>query len=243
MDARSATVSRRRLPAAPQRLGRVGVLLAVGLVTCPGVRADPPASPPSYRFGVVPQHTAAELAARWTPLLRYLSDKTGLRLEFRTARDIPSFERRAVQGEYDFVYLNPFQYILFREKVGYRALARERASGLRGIVVVRADAPYRRLRDLEDRALAFPAPSAFAASLVTRAQFRAQGVRIHHASWPRTIRCITESPTACSRVVAAFSTPSSGSTPRCAPGCACCGPRRNTCRMRSPRTRACRRPR
>jgi len=180
MDATSPTALRCGLSATFHRLLGLGVLLAVaGPGMCPGARADTlSAASPAYTFGVVPQHAATELAARWTPLLRYLSGKTGLPLEFHTARDIPTFEQRMVQGEYDFAYLNPFQYALFQEKVGYRLLAREHIRGLRGIVVVRADAPYRRLRDLADRSLAFPAPSAFAASLVTRAEFRTQGIRI-----------------------------------------------------------------
>ena len=95
----------------------------------------------TYSLGIVPQHKAADLAARWVPLLQYLSARTGLHVEFRTARDIPTFEQQLAQGEYDFAYMNPFQYVLFQQKSGYRALARQRAYGLRGIVVVRADSP------------------------------------------------------------------------------------------------------
>ncbi|MBI3574604.1 MAG: phosphate/phosphite/phosphonate ABC transporter substrate-binding protein [Gammaproteobacteria bacterium] len=131
----------------------------------------------TYSFGIVPQHKAANLAAWWVPLLQYLSARTDLQFEFRTARDIPTFEQQLAQGEYDFAYMNPFQYVLFQQKSGYRALARQRAHGLRGIVVVRADSPYRTLQDLEGQALAFPAPGAFAASLLTRAQLRAEGIR------------------------------------------------------------------
>ena len=132
----------------------------------------------TYSFGIVPQHKATDLAARWVPLLQHLSTRTGLHIEFRTARDIPTFERQLAAGEHDFAYMNPFQYVLFQQKSGYRALVRQRTHGLRGIVVVRADSSYRTLQDLEGQALAFPAPSAFAASIVTRAQLRAEGIRI-----------------------------------------------------------------
>lgn len=177
MDAMSPTISRHRF-AAPLRRLFLGVWV-VTLWAPAGIRADMSRDTgPVYTLGVVPQHTATDLAARWAPLLHYLEEKTGLRLVFRTGRDVPTFELRAAQGEYDFVYLNPFQYTLFQKKVGYRALAREHARGLRGVIVVHADAPYGGLRDLKDHVLAFPAPSAFAASLVTRAQFRAQGIPI-----------------------------------------------------------------
>jgi phosphonate transport system substrate-binding protein len=177
MDAMSPAVPRHRFAVLlrPLFLGVLAVALWVPACLWADASRD---TRPVYTLAVVPRHPATDLAARWTPLLRYLEGKTGLRLVFRTGRDVPTFELRAVQGEYDFVYLNPFQYTLFQQKVGYRALAREHARGLRGVVVVRADAPYRGLRDLKDHVLAFPAPSAFAASLVTRAQFRTQNIRI-----------------------------------------------------------------
>lgn len=132
----------------------------------------------TYTVGIVPQHKAVDLATRWVPLLKYLSARTGLRLEFRTARDIPTFERQLLQGEYDFAYMNPFHYVMLQKKAGYHALVRERDRGLRGIIVVRADANHKHLRELEGQVLAFPAPAAFAASLVTRAHLRAEGIRI-----------------------------------------------------------------
>ncbi len=139
--------------------------------------ADSPAR--VYTFGVVPQHKAADLAARWTPLLRHLSRKTGVRFEFRTARDISTFEQRLARGEFDVAYMNPFHYTVFHRQPGYRAFAREKSSGLRGVLVVRDDASYRRLEDLSGQTLAFPAPGAFAASLIPRAQLRAAGVRVN----------------------------------------------------------------
>lgn len=143
--------------------------------------ADTPSTVPAtrtYTFGIVPQHKASDLAERWVPLLQYLSARTGLPLEFRTARDIPTFERQLLRGEYDFAYMNPFHYVMLQQKAGYRVLARERERGLRGIIVVRAGANQKHLRDLEGQTLAFPAPAAFAASLVTRAHLRAEGIRI-----------------------------------------------------------------
>ena len=224
---------------------RTAILIAVGwfvfFPTTASAAEIPSKTVPArtYSLGIVPQHKAADLAARWVPLLQYLSARTGLHVEFRTARDIPTFEQQLAQGEYDFAYMNPFQYVLFQQKSGYRALARQRAYGLRGIVVVRADSPYRTLRDLEGQALAFPAPSAFAASILTRAQLRAEGVRTtpsfvvsHDSVYYGVVN----------RLFAGGGgrrKPWTGSIPRCARNCACSGPRPNTRRTRSRRMRAC----
>ena len=175
------------MPLVAQRYSRCATIAAIFIAagafvffpTATGAAGIPPQTIPArtYSFSIVPQHKAADLAARWVPLLQHLGARTGLRLEFRTARDIPTFEQQLAQGEYDFAYMNPFQYVLFQQKSGYRTLARQRTHSLRGIVVVRADSSYRTLQDLEGQALAFPAPSAFAASIVTRAQLRAESIR------------------------------------------------------------------
>ena len=48
----------------------------------------------TLRFGIVPQQSATVLATNWTPIMRYLSEATGDNIEFATAPDIPSFEKR-----------------------------------------------------------------------------------------------------------------------------------------------------
>ena len=99
----------------------------------------------TYSLGIVPQHKSRRSRGALGPAAAgYLSARTGLHVEFRTARDIPTFEQQLAQGEYDFAYRNPFQYVLFQQKSGYRARSQGNAYGLRGIVVVRADSPTAR---------------------------------------------------------------------------------------------------
>lgn len=120
-------------------------------------------------FGVVPQQAAEKLAKQWIPVLRLLSEKTGLKIEFATAPSIPEFERRLADGAYDFAYMNPHHFTLFNEAPGYRALARQRNHVIHGIIVVSADLNIESLEELAGKNLAFPAPGAFAATLITRA--------------------------------------------------------------------------
>lgn len=131
-----------------------------------------------FTFGVVPQQSAAKLAEKWTPVLRYLSEKTGYRLDFKTAKDIPTFEKRCATGEYDLAYMNPYHYTVFHKTAGYKALAKEELKSLKGIIVVRKDSPIQKLEELNGATLAFPSPAAFAASVITRAKFSSLGVDI-----------------------------------------------------------------
>lgn len=127
-------------------------------------------------FGIVPQQSATTLARLWTPVLEKLSAATGYRVEFKTAPDIPEFERRLARGEYDLAYMNPYHYTVFHEHPGYRAFAKEKDILLKGILVVRSDSPYKDLGDLANKTLAFPSPAAFAASMITRANLQSRSI-------------------------------------------------------------------
>ncbi len=131
-----------------------------------------------YTFGVVPQQSATALAKDWGPVLAKLSKTSGVKLRFATAPDIPTFEKRLAAGQYDFAYMNPYHYTVFHKRPGYVAFAREKARRLKGIVVVRKDSPYTDIADLRDQNLAFPAPAAFAATVLVQAEFARLGIAI-----------------------------------------------------------------
>ncbi|WP_053062192.1 phosphate/phosphite/phosphonate ABC transporter substrate-binding protein [Desulfovibrio sp. TomC] len=134
--------------------------------------------PPVIVFGIVPQHASVELARQWGPFLTYLEGKTGLSLVFETATDIPTFEERLDAGRYDVVYCNPADYVQRSSVPGYRAFAREAGVRLQGLVVVPRDSPVTRLDELAGATLAFPAPLAFAATLLPLAHFKTQGLAV-----------------------------------------------------------------
>lgn len=127
-------------------------------------------------FGVVPQQSASKLARLWGPILAHVGAQTGLNIRFATAPDIPTFERRLAAGEYDFAYMNPYHYTVFHQAPGYQALAKAKDRTIKGILVVHRDSPITRLDQLHDSTLAFPAPAAFAASILTRAHLNALGI-------------------------------------------------------------------
>lgn len=129
-----------------------------------------------YSFGVVPQQSATKLARTWVPLLKLLQQKTGIKLRFSTAPNIPTFEERLAKGEYDLAYMNPYHYTVFHKSAGYQAFAKQASKQIRGILVVREDSPYQSVADLNDQVIAFPAPAAFAATLLVRSHLERQGI-------------------------------------------------------------------
>jgi phosphonate transport system substrate-binding protein len=122
-----------------------------------------------YAVSVVPQFPAVDIARTWTPILEQLGQQVGARFELKVARDIPSFEADVKAGLPDFAYMNPFHQVRAKRAQGYVPLVRD-TELLTGILVVRKDDPIRSTRQLEGQTLAFPAPNAFGASLLIRAQ-------------------------------------------------------------------------
>jgi|TARA_R110002153_G_scaffold42079_10_gene119924 phosphonate transport system substrate-binding protein len=127
-------------------------------------------------LGIVPQQSAKKLAETWQPLINYISEHADIDVVFKTAKDIPTFEQRLAEGEYDIAYMNPFHFVVFNDSVGYRALARQKDKRIKGIVVVNANSTITSLDDLNGKQIAFPSPAAFAATIIPSAYLKQQGV-------------------------------------------------------------------
>ncbi len=124
----------------------------------------------SYSFGVVPQQSAKRLAKLWAPILAHISQESGIKLQFKTAKNIPEFEKRLAAGDYDFAYMNPYHFTVFNQDPGYQAVAVRKNQPIKGILVVRKDSDIQSLQSLSKHKLAFPSPAAFAASVLPRAE-------------------------------------------------------------------------
>ena len=127
-------------------------------------------------FGVVPQQSAAKLARNWIPLLKFVSEKTGVELKFATAPDIPTFERRLANGDYDIAYMNPYHYVVLNKEVGFKALVHEKDKRIKGIIVANKNSSINKLEDLSDQVIAFPSPASFAATLIPKANLINKGI-------------------------------------------------------------------
>jgi phosphonate transport system substrate-binding protein len=193
--------------------------------------------PESLSFGVVPQQSASKLAKNWAPVFEYLGRQTGTKIRFRTARDIPEFERRLAAGDYDLAYMNPYHYTVFSRSPGYRAFAKAEGKRIEGILVVRKDSPVADPHGLANETIAFPAPAAFAASVLTRAHLVREGIPFvpkYVASHDSVYRTVAKGLYAAGGgVVRTFNSVE----PEIRISCAFSGPPRDTLRMRSRLTR------
>lgn len=130
----------------------------------------------SLSFGIVPQQSASKLLQLWGPLINQISEMSGVDIHFSTAPDIPTFEKRLAQGQYDIAYMNPYHYVVFHDSANYQAIAKASNKQIKGILVVAKESKIDSLQALQQLTLAFPAPAAFAATILPQSELTKQSV-------------------------------------------------------------------
>jgi phosphonate transport system substrate-binding protein len=99
-----------------------------------------------------------ETMARFRPLTRYLSDRTGCEC-VAVPVDTHDFEKRFASGEFTFTHSNSLLYVILRERHGVQLVASEKRGhfGTRtaGTLIARNGSGITRLADVRGKRLAF----------------------------------------------------------------------------------------
>lgn len=130
-------------------------------------------------FGIPPQQSPTELTKRWTPVLQYLQEKSGVALQLKIAKDIPTYHQQVWDGQFDIAYMNPNSYIAANKAQGYRAFAKEKDGKSFGMIVARKDGPIKHLAQLDGHAMAFPSNTAFMATILPLMQLEEEKVKVN----------------------------------------------------------------
>lgn len=130
-------------------------------------------------FGVVPQQSPVKLINDWKPVVKYLEKETGEKIVLKIERSIPEFEKVLYSGGYDIAYVNPYHYVIAHSKKGYQAKVRDEKN-IVGILVVRKEGEIHKVSDMKGKSFLFPAPDAFAATLLTKYELLKQyGINVN----------------------------------------------------------------
>jgi ABC-type phosphate/phosphonate transport system substrate-binding protein len=132
--------------------------LAVLLLAAGGTDAWSQAKP--LAFGVIVWRSPTLTAQFWNPILRYVSDKSGVPLQLKVATTGPEHTMMVRRGELQFLYSN-HNFIKENEKSGYRVFARPQGDAQSGEIVVLKDSPIQSVSDLEGKEVVFPHTAAF----------------------------------------------------------------------------------
>jgi phosphonate transport system substrate-binding protein len=127
------------------------------------------AEPPVYNFSPVNQYNLQVSASFWNPIVRYVSHKSGVRLNLKLGRTSADTTSYVLAREVDFAFTNHL-FSPERAKMGWTVFGRRDAAPVRAQIVVPADSRVTKLADLADSTVVFPGPEALIAYKVTYAQ-------------------------------------------------------------------------
>lgn len=122
-------------------------------------------------LGVVPQQSPLKLQKKWQKITEYLEKETGMKIVFKTEKSIPEFEKKLYSAAYDISYMNPYHFIVANEKQKYEAFVRAKKN-IVGILVSKDEKVEFTKENLTGKKFLFPAPNAFAATLLTKYELK-----------------------------------------------------------------------
>ncbi len=151
-------------------------ILSALLIVSQDLIASPENTP--YQVYIVPQLSPLVTYQAWTLILEKLAEKTGLKFELIVPPNIPDFEKDVNNGLPDLAFMNPYHMTIAKHRQGYIPLVRDSANLLEGNIVVQKDNPIKSINELKNQTIAFPAPNAFAATLLIRSLLVKQNIPI-----------------------------------------------------------------
>jgi phosphonate transport system substrate-binding protein len=127
-------------------------------------------------FGVLNQQSPAKTAERWNPILRYLSEVTGLQFRLKMGATVQETDTMLGRGEFDLAFTNHS----FRKEFDgiYKVIARWAGPPIFGVIAVNAESPIKTLKDLAGKRVAFPSKGAFVAYAVPMAALQAANISV-----------------------------------------------------------------
>lgn len=113
---------------------------------------------PKMKIGYMNCNNEEETLARFLPLTRYLSEKTGVEFEMVPV-DTYDFEKHFKNDEFDFTHTNSVLYVILKENYDLKLLASEKrgrfGSRTAGAIIARKGSGITKLRDLRGKRLTF----------------------------------------------------------------------------------------
>jgi phosphonate transport system substrate-binding protein len=114
----------------------------------------------TYNFSPVNQFDINLTAAYWNPIIAYVSDKSGVKLNLKIGRTSADTTSYVLAKEVEFIFTNHL-FSPERDQLGWRVVARRQTPPLVGQIVVATDSPITSLSQLSGKEMAFAGREAF----------------------------------------------------------------------------------
>jgi len=123
-------------------------------------------------LGVHPYKQATEISKSFTPLVKYLSDKTNRSFKLKISKNYQTHIDLIGNDQVHIAYMGPASYIKLVENYGKkRLLSRLEINGkptFQGVIITRQDSDISALKLLQNKRFAFGSPSSTMSHLVPR---------------------------------------------------------------------------
>ena len=129
----------------------------------------------TYRFSPVNQYGIALTAAYWNPIIAYVSEKSGVKLQMKIGRTSADTTAYVLAQEVEFVFTNHL-FSPEREQLGWKVFGRRLTPPVHSQIIVPADSPVMDLVQLQGKEVAFAGPEALVAYKFNAAQLIARKV-------------------------------------------------------------------
>jgi phosphonate transport system substrate-binding protein len=130
-----------------------------------------------YRFSPVNQYGIQLTAAYWNPIIRHVSEKSGVKLVLKIGRTSADTTSYVLAQEVEFAFTNHL-FSPEREKMGWKTIGRRQTPPIYGQIVTQADSPITDLAQLAGAEVAFPGQEALVAYKFTYAQLLTRGINV-----------------------------------------------------------------
>ena len=114
----------------------------------------------AYNFSPVNQWDINLTAAYWNPIIAYVSDKSGVKLNLKIGRTSADTTSYVLAKEVEFVFSNHL-FSPEREQLGWKVFGRRNTPPVQGQIVVPADSSITDIAQLKGQEVAFAGPEAF----------------------------------------------------------------------------------
>ncbi|MBK8318530.1 MAG: phosphate/phosphite/phosphonate ABC transporter substrate-binding protein [Betaproteobacteria bacterium] len=130
-----------------------------------------------YRFSPVNQWDINRTAAYWNPIIKYVSEKSGVKLELKIGRTSADTTAYVLAKEVEFIFSNHL-FSPEREQLGWKVFGRRWTPPLHGQIAVPADSPITKLDELNGQEVVFAGPEAFIGYKVTNGYLSSKNIEV-----------------------------------------------------------------
>lgn len=132
---------------------------------------------PVYRFSPVNQYGINLTAAYWNPIIAYVGEKSGVRLQLKIGRTSADTTSYVLAQEVEFIFSNHL-FSPDRDRLGWKVFGRRLTPAVHGQIIVPEKSPITELAQLAGKEVAFPGPEALIAYKFPAAQLIAKKIDV-----------------------------------------------------------------